>query len=198
MVCLRHIVVFMVFFAGLNEAYADIFYLKGQLGLSVTTDGTLSGSDVNTKVAAPYPITLGIGFHLGKSHSLALDLNYETMKVTELPPSVTAIGSDTQTQVSAMLNYYYHFPDLLILQPFLGFGAGYTQLTIEKNDFEGDGFTWQAILGTDINYSDFLSFVTELRFFNPVDISLSDSNDIEVGKFNTSQIKLLVGVKLTL
>lgn len=178
------------------QVFAGLVYFKGQLGLSVTTDGTLDNSEVDTQLAAPYPITLGVGFHLGAMHSLSLELNYETMDIDELPPSITAIGSDTQTQVSAMLNYYFHTPKLLILEPFLGLGVGYTQLTIEKNDFEGEGFTWQVILGSDIRYTDFIYLSTELRLFNPVDVSLSDSNNVDVGDFDTSQVKLMVGLKI--
>ncbi len=178
------------------SAFGSLLYVKGQLGLSVATDGTLDGAEVNTQIAAPYPVTLGFGVHLGAMHSLSLEVNYETMKIDELPPAVTTIGSDTQTQVSAMFNYYFHTPKLLLLEPFLGLGVGYTQLTIEDNDFEGEGFTWQAIVGCDIRYSDFIYFSTEVRLFNPIDISLSDVDNIDKGDFDTSQIKLMVGLKL--
>lgn len=164
--------------------------------MSVTTDGTFDGSDVDTKIAAPYPITLGLGIKVGAMSSLALEINYETADIEELPPSVTAIGSDTQTQVSALINYYFHAPKLFFLEPFLGFGVGFTELTIEKNEFEGDSFTWQVSAGTDIKYSDFLYLVGELRVFKPTEFSLTDSNDVEVGDFNTTQVKLLVGLKL--
>lgn len=179
-----------------NQALADVMYFKGQLGLSVTTDGSIDGIDVNTQLAAPYPITLGVGLHLGSSHSLALEINYETTKIDELPPSITAIGSDTQTQVAALLNYYYHLPEILIFQPFFGAGAGYTELKIQKNDFKGESFTWQISLGTDIGYTDWLRFVVEARVFKPVDLSLTDENNVDVGDFNTTQVKLLAGVKL--
>jgi hypothetical protein len=195
MFLLSRLFIFTLFFYT-PQAFAGLVYLKGQLGLSVTTDGTIDNSEVDTQLAAPYPITLGVGFHLSPMHSLSLELNYETMDIDELPPSITAIGSDTQTQVSAMFNYYFHTPKLLILEPFLGLGVGYTQLTIEKNDFEGEGFTWQVILGADVKYTDFIYLSTELRLFNPVDVSLSDSNNVEVGDFDTSQVKLMVGLKI--
>lgn len=177
-------------------ALGSVVYLKAQLGMSVTTDGTLDGSDVNTQIAAPYPITLGLGVNVGGMSSFALEINYETMDIEDLPPSVTAIGSDTQTQVSAMLNYYFHTPKIFVLEPFIGLGVGYTELTIEKNEFKGDSFSWQISAGTDIRYSDFLYLVGELRVFNPTEFALTDSNDVDVGDFNTTQVKLLVGLKL--
>ena len=190
----KWLVFFLLLFS--DPVLAKLIYVKGQLGMSVTTDGSIDGTDVNTKLAAPYPITLGLGVYVTSVSSLALELNYETTKIDELPPSITAIGSDTQTQVSAMLSYYYHTPKLFILEPFVGAGAGYTQLKIQKNDFEGESFTWQATVGTDISYSDSLQFVIEGRVFKPVDIQLTDENNVDVGEFNTTQIKLLAGIKL--
>lgn len=179
-----------------SAASAKLLYLKGQLGMSVTSDGSIDGTDVDTELAAPYPITLGLGVYITQSSSLALELNYETTKIDELPPSITAIGSDTQTQVAALLNYYYHTPKIFILEPFFGAGVGYTELKIQKNDFEGEGMTWQVSVGTDISYSDWLQFVIEGRVFKPIDVELTDENNIDVGEFNATQIKLLAGIKL--
>jgi opacity protein-like surface antigen len=188
----------LCFFLNSTQALGSTLYIKGQLGLSVTTDGTIDGSEVDTHLAAPYPVTLGLGVYVAPMSSLSLELNYETMDITELPPSVTAIGSDTQTQVSAMFNYYFHAPKILILEPFFGAGVGYTQLTIEDNDFQGEGFTWQVTAGADIYYSDVVYLVMEFRFFNFVGVQLSDQNNVDVGEFNTSQVKLMVGLKVKL
>jgi outer membrane protein W len=188
------IVATILFFSSYSQA--SLIYIKGQLGMSVATNGSIDGTDVNTQLAAPYPVTLGLGVHLTSMSSLALEINYETMDIEKLPPGLTSISEDTQVQTSAMLNYYFHFPEVIFIQPYFGVGAGYVDLKIEKNDFEGQSFTWQSSLGADIEYTSMLNFVLELRVFKPTDLDLDDQNNVNIGQFNTTQVKLLAGVKI--
>lgn len=194
---MRSFFVFFVICCFLSPKAFALVYLKAQLGVSVTTDGTVDGTDFDTEIAAPYPITLGLGIKTSPLTSLALEVNYETTDLEELPASFTA-SSDTKKQFSTMLNLYFHTPKILGFEAFAGVGAGYTELTIDKNDYKGDGFTWQLSAGADIPLSKVLALVIEGRFFQPLDINLKDNNELDVGEFDTSQAKLLVGVKLKL
>lgn len=177
-----------------QDAFAlDLVYIKGMLGVGLTTDGTIDGTDVDTDIAAPYPITIGAGAFVSPLFSLGLEINYETAEITEIPSSVT---EDDTKQFGALLNFYFHFPTILKISPFIGAGAGYTIVTLTDNDYEGDGFIWLLTAGFDVNLNEFLSLTSEVRFMEPLDINLEDENGDPVGDFNFSQAKLLVGLKI--
>lgn len=179
----------------LAEAKFDLVYLKAQLGLPMVTDGTIDGTDIDTDVEAPYPITVGLGAFISPLFSLALEINYETAKVTELPSTIT---DDNTKQFGALLNLYFHFPEVLSLEPFIGGGLGYALVRVEENDLTGDGSIWQLSAGFDLNLSEFIALTAEARFLEPIDISLTDENDVDVGDFDYTNARFLVGLKFKL
>lgn len=176
---------------------ASLMYIKAQLGLPVVTDGTIDGTDIDTNFDAPYPMTLGFGVFITPLTSIALEINYETAEIDELPPSMIG-GTDDTKQFGALLNFYFHFPSILKLEPFVGTGIGYSMVSINDNDYSGDGFIWQLSAGLDINLKDFLALTAEARFLEPLKIDLEDGGGVDVGEFDFSYTRLMVGVKFKL
>lgn len=181
-------------------AYAsavNLMYLKAQVGLPVVTDGSIDGTDVDTSFDPPYPITLGFGVFITPMTSLALEVNYETGEVTDLPPTMIG-GSDDIKQFGALLNFYFHFPSILRFEPFVGAGVGYSVLTIDNNDYSGEGFIWQISAGLDINWTDFLAITGEARLLEPLSVDIKDDGGVDVGDFDFTHARIMVGIKLKL
>ena len=191
---LIHIISFILMTIFSSQTYAlDFLYLKAQMGFAVESDESFDEVDIDTDIKSPYPLVLGLGVYISPLASLSLDIDYETSDLTSLP----GLEDDEKIQFSATLNFYIHSPEFLYLEPFLGFGAGYAGITIEENDYKGDGFVWQLSGGFDINITSFFSLVTEARILEPLDISL-ESEDAEVADFDFSRTTLLLGLKLKL
>lgn len=178
-------------------SHASIMYLKAQVGLPVVTDGSIDGTDIDTSFDPPYPITLGFGMHFSPLMSLALEVNYETAELTDLPPSMIG-GSDDLKQFGALLNFYFHFPEILVVEPFAGIGLGYSVVKIDNNDYSGDGFIWQISAGVDLNLKDFLALTAEARLLEPVSIDIEDGGGVDVGKLDFTHARFMVGLKFKL
>ncbi|MCO5113978.1 MAG: porin family protein [Bdellovibrionaceae bacterium] len=190
----------MMLVMGASTAHAGIFdlmYVKAQVGLPVVTDGSIDGTDIDTSFDPPYPITLGFGVYMSPLTSLALEVNYETAELTDLPPSMLG-GSDDMKQFGALLNFYFHFPALMIVEPFAGVGLGYSIVTIDNNDYDGKGFIWQISAGVDINLKEFMALTAEARLLEPISIDIKDGGGVDVGELDYTHARLMVGLKFKL
>lgn len=187
------LVTFCLFQNKANADLVDIFYVKGQVGMVITTDGTIGNTDVDYDIAAPYPITIGAGMYFSPLFSLALEINYETQELQDIPDTIT---NDDRKELSGFLNLYFHLPKLLLIEPFIGVGAGYTTITIEENDYETDGFSWHVGAGFDYDLSSLLSLVFEARLETPVGLELEGAGSLDREDIDYTKAKLLVGLKL--
>ncbi len=174
--------------------FIDLVYIKGQVGMALTTDGTIGNSKVDYDIAAPYPVNIGVGVYFSPLFSLALEINYETQDLEEIPDTVT---NDEKKEVSGMLNLYFHLPSLLGIEPFVGIGAGFTKITIEENDYDTDGFIYNIGVGLDYKLSGFLNLVAEARIEDPIeDLKLDGAGSLDREDLDYTKAKFLVGLKL--
>ena len=110
----------------------NFMYLKTQLSVPVKVSESFDDVEVDTDIKAPYPLVLGLGFYLTPLASFSLDLDYEVSGFDDITEGFT---DGEKIQLSATLNFYLHAPEILSVEPFLGFGAGYTSISIEDGDY---------------------------------------------------------------
>lgn len=188
------LIVLATFFISTQASAISLFYVKGQVGMAITTDGTIGNTDVDYDIAAPYPVTIGAGMYISPLFSLALEINYETQDLEDFPDTLT---NEEKRELSSILNLYVHLPGILGISPFINIGAGYTQITIENNDYDTEGFIYNVGVGFDYKLSGFLSLVAEARVEDPIeDFELEGSGSLDREDIDYTKAKLLVGLKL--
>ncbi len=134
----------------------------GRLDVGTSIDGELNDSFNTYELEDDFVASVGAGYGFSNGFRLEGAVDRRNNDVAPLPDEATAW--------SAMANLYYDFNRGGRFQPYIGVGAGYTQL--ETNAFEdNDGFAYQGIAGIGYAMSENATLDVGYRYFAAPEVS---------------------------
>lgn len=140
-----------------------------------------------------YNVSAYLGYRYVSHFRTELELSYRKNKLDSLQEGsgfgpfsgnelTSAQGNETAT--SLMANVYYDFPTLLVVQPYIGGGAGAARVALNDVSAQGvdiandqsDVFAYQAMAGLNLKLTDRASLYAEYRYFATRDPSFETKN----------------------
>jgi opacity protein-like surface antigen len=152
---LTFLLAFMPLGAAPAAAQPTWFYIRGDVGASLSRDVSSFDSDLGTATV----FGGGLGFKILPFIRTDLTVNYRTGY--EIDSSVSGVGAlrADVNNLTGMFNAYFDFPEFWRLQPYIGGGIGVSYNQVDSSavngiEFSGDDTTdlaWQAGFGTAIS-----------------------------------------------
>ena len=144
------------------------WYGRGDVGYSV--DGHVEGGGSSFDFDDDWMVSGGIGYGFSNGFRAEGELSYRKNDL-DVPTN------NETTATSLMANLYYDFNRGGRWQPYVGIGAGYTQVDIEGSD-DDSSWAWQAMAGIGYELNDRTTLDVGYRFFRADDLEFTGT-DVE-------------------
>ncbi|GJM02203.1 MAG: outer surface protein [Rhodomicrobium sp.] len=175
------------------EAPQERWYLRGDIGIGVSADGTVSDTIIEQGLASPFinqdfddgwSLGGGIGYYLMRGIRMDATLDYRMGMDAYglLPPPATPPLAEFTGEVDTLVglaNFYYDFDMGHRITPYVGVGLGFAHHRISGDDADDSdtSFAWALMAGVDIDLRDRWKLDIGYRYLDMGDAQFDDKKN---------------------
>jgi opacity protein-like surface antigen len=171
-----------------EEKSADEGYYISLLGggafLSKYTADRPAGTKVETAYDTGFLVGASLGYRWSERFRAEVEFTHRNVAIDALVQNsgTKTEGSGSFESYSFMANGFFHWVAESDIQPYIGFGAGFTRLNINDNTSgftsvasSDEVFTYQTILGIDFDFWENVRPFFEYRYLGTAEPKLTDT-----------------------